>query len=243
MRRCRRRDRPALDRAARGAGRRSAAASRARAGRAAARRRSRRLRARRLLLDDQPPDARCGIDGQWIDGRAPADGRGDRRSTAAAPSCRKLRDVRAGDAVVCGVDGIRVMPEFQERDRHGFAFMTNEISSERRVEVGVARIAAMMRDDQGRPAAASPSSPARSSSTPAAAPYFCELIRARLRRRAARRQRARRARRRAGAVRHVARRRPREPARRSKAATAITCARSTRSAAPAACARRSSRAC
>jgi lysine-ketoglutarate reductase/saccharopine dehydrogenase-like protein (TIGR00300 family) len=60
--------------------------------------------------------------------------------------CRKLRDVRAGDQVVCGVAGIRVMPEFQERDRHGFAFMTNEISSERRVEVGVARIAAMMRD-------------------------------------------------------------------------------------------------
>jgi lysine-ketoglutarate reductase/saccharopine dehydrogenase-like protein (TIGR00300 family) len=61
-------------------------------------------------------------------------------------ACRKLRDVRAGDHVVCGVSGIRVMPEFQERDRHGFAFMTNEISSERRVEVGVARIAAMMRD-------------------------------------------------------------------------------------------------
>jgi lysine-ketoglutarate reductase/saccharopine dehydrogenase-like protein (TIGR00300 family) len=60
--------------------------------------------------------------------------------------CRKLRDVRAGDRVVCGVAGVRVMPEFQERDRHGFAFMTNEISSERRVEVGVARIAAMMRE-------------------------------------------------------------------------------------------------
>jgi lysine-ketoglutarate reductase/saccharopine dehydrogenase-like protein (TIGR00300 family) len=60
--------------------------------------------------------------------------------------CRKLRDVRKGDAVVCGVNGIRVMPEFQERDRHGFAFMTNEISSERRVEVGVARIAAMMQE-------------------------------------------------------------------------------------------------
>ena len=41
------------------------------------------------------------------------------------------------------------MPEFQERDRHGFAFMTNEISSERRVEVGVSRIAAMMQRDQG----------------------------------------------------------------------------------------------
>ena len=60
--------------------------------------------------------------------------------------CRKLRDVRTGDQVVCGVAGVRVMPEFQERDRRGFAFMTNEISSERRVEVGVDRIAAMMRD-------------------------------------------------------------------------------------------------
>ena len=60
--------------------------------------------------------------------------------------CRKLRDVRAGDHVVCGVAGVRVMPEFQERDRRGFAFMTNEISSERRVEVGVERIAAMIRE-------------------------------------------------------------------------------------------------
>ncbi len=61
-------------------------------------------------------------------------------------SCRKLRDVRKGDLVVCGVSGVRVHPEFQERDRHGFAFMTNEISSERRVEVGVDRIASMMQE-------------------------------------------------------------------------------------------------
>ena len=61
-------------------------------------------------------------------------------------SCRKLRDVRQGDTVVCGVRGIKIVPEFQARDRLGFAFMTNEISSERRVEVGVARIAAMMRE-------------------------------------------------------------------------------------------------
>jgi lysine-ketoglutarate reductase/saccharopine dehydrogenase-like protein (TIGR00300 family) len=59
--------------------------------------------------------------------------------------CRKLREIRTGDAVVCGVLGIKIVPEFQERDRHGFAFMSNEISSERRVEVGVSRIAAMMR--------------------------------------------------------------------------------------------------
>jgi lysine-ketoglutarate reductase/saccharopine dehydrogenase-like protein (TIGR00300 family) len=60
--------------------------------------------------------------------------------------CRKLRDIRQGDAIVCGIHGIKIVPEFQARDRLGFAFMTNEISSERRVETGVARIAAMMRD-------------------------------------------------------------------------------------------------
>ena len=60
--------------------------------------------------------------------------------------CRKLREIRAGDAIVCGIHGIKIVPEFQARDRHGFAFMSNEISSERRVEVGVARIAGMMRD-------------------------------------------------------------------------------------------------
>ena len=59
--------------------------------------------------------------------------------------CRKLRDVNVGDAVVCGVGGVRVTPPFQDRDRLGFAFMTNEISSERRVEVGVSRIATLMR--------------------------------------------------------------------------------------------------
>jgi lysine-ketoglutarate reductase/saccharopine dehydrogenase-like protein (TIGR00300 family) len=59
--------------------------------------------------------------------------------------CRKLREIRKDDAIVCGINGIKIVPEFQARDRLGFAFMTNEISSERRVEVGVARIAAMMR--------------------------------------------------------------------------------------------------
>ena len=59
--------------------------------------------------------------------------------------CRKLRDVRAGESVVCGHDGIRVTPEFRERDRLGFAFMSNDVSSERRVEGVVARIADMMR--------------------------------------------------------------------------------------------------
>jgi len=61
-------------------------------------------------------------------------------------TCRKLRDLRQGDQVVCSLDGIRVVPEFRERDRHGFAFMTGGISSERHVETSVARIADMIRD-------------------------------------------------------------------------------------------------
>ena len=60
--------------------------------------------------------------------------------------CRKLRDVREGELVVSGTDGVRVMPECRERDRLGFAFMTNDISSERRVEVSVAKVATMMRE-------------------------------------------------------------------------------------------------
>jgi len=61
-------------------------------------------------------------------------------------ACRKLRDVKAGERVVCGHVGIRVTPEFKERDRLGFAFMSNDVSSERRVEGSVARIAQMMRE-------------------------------------------------------------------------------------------------
>ncbi len=60
--------------------------------------------------------------------------------------CRKLRDVRQGDSIVCGVVGIRVSPKFRERDRLGFAFMTNDVSTERRVEVSAAKVVAMMRD-------------------------------------------------------------------------------------------------
>ena len=59
--------------------------------------------------------------------------------------CRKLRDVRKGEPIVCGHDGIRVTPEFRERDRLGFAFMSNDVSSERRVEGVVSRISDMMR--------------------------------------------------------------------------------------------------
>ncbi len=55
--------------------------------------------------------------------------------------CTKVRDVRRGAAVVVGTDGIRVVPPDKERDRAHFGFMTNDVSSERRVEIAVDRLA------------------------------------------------------------------------------------------------------
>jgi lysine-ketoglutarate reductase/saccharopine dehydrogenase-like protein (TIGR00300 family) len=58
--------------------------------------------------------------------------------------CRRLRDIKAGDLVVVGMKGIRVVPEAKERDRLAFAFMSNDISSERQVETAVGQTAAIM---------------------------------------------------------------------------------------------------
>ena len=84
------------------------------------------------------------VNGTWLQA-------GDQRMDAAlvvsngTVSCRKLRDIRQGDRIVCGMQGIRVAPDVQSRDRPTFGFMSNEVSSERRVETAVARVAEMMR--------------------------------------------------------------------------------------------------
>jgi lysine-ketoglutarate reductase/saccharopine dehydrogenase-like protein (TIGR00300 family) len=59
-------------------------------------------------------------------------------------TCRRLRDIKAGDRVVTGMRGIRVVPESKERDRLAFAFMSNGISSERQVETAVKQTAALV---------------------------------------------------------------------------------------------------
>jgi lysine-ketoglutarate reductase/saccharopine dehydrogenase-like protein (TIGR00300 family) len=59
-------------------------------------------------------------------------------------TCRRLRDLKKGDQVVVGMNGIRVVPESKERDRLAFAFMSNEISSERQLETAVRQISALM---------------------------------------------------------------------------------------------------
>jgi lysine-ketoglutarate reductase/saccharopine dehydrogenase-like protein (TIGR00300 family) len=58
--------------------------------------------------------------------------------------CRRLRDIKAGDQVVIGMRGIRVVPEAKERDRLSFSFMSNDISSERQVETAVRTTAALI---------------------------------------------------------------------------------------------------
>jgi len=65
-------------------------------------------------------------------------------------TCRKLRDIRKGDLVVCGLQGVRVQPELQSRDKPTFGFMSNEVSSERRVETAVGRVAESMRRAKAR---------------------------------------------------------------------------------------------
>lgn len=82
--------------------------------------------------------------GQWLEAR-------DQRMDAMVivrdgkAYCRRLRDIKKEDAVVVGTRGIRVVPEAKERDRLAFAFMSNEISSERQVETAVAQTAALLR--------------------------------------------------------------------------------------------------
>ncbi len=61
-----------------------------------------------------------------------------------AAECRRLRDIKAGDRVVVGMRGIRVVPESKERDRLSFAFMSNGVSSERQVETAVRQTAALI---------------------------------------------------------------------------------------------------
>lgn len=88
-----------------------------------------------------------------IPGAAPVASATGTLRKAVKVECRKLRDVKQEDQIVCGAHGIRIQPEFKERDRLGFAFMANDISSERRTETAVKKIAAMMRQvkaDGGR---------------------------------------------------------------------------------------------
>ena len=54
---------------------------------------------------------------------------------------KKFRDVKKGELIAVGLEGIKVVPEFVERSRADFAFMSGEISTERKVRLVVDRVA------------------------------------------------------------------------------------------------------
>jgi lysine-ketoglutarate reductase/saccharopine dehydrogenase-like protein (TIGR00300 family) len=64
---------------------------------------------------------------------------------AGEPVCRKLRDLRAGQPVLCGSSSVRLAPPARDRDPRLFGFMQSEVSSERSVELAVQRIAEELR--------------------------------------------------------------------------------------------------
>ncbi len=106
-------------------------------------------RARGLLFHHQPAHAGAapGAVGRRL---AAADGCGHRRQPTRDRCAASCGTSGAGDRVVCGLDGLRVTPEFRDRERGDFTFMSNEVSSERRVEASVTKVAQMMRDTRAR---------------------------------------------------------------------------------------------
>jgi lysine-ketoglutarate reductase/saccharopine dehydrogenase-like protein (TIGR00300 family) len=91
---------------------------------------------------NHPTHVRLG--GRWM----PVDGQRMDAVIVVEPGgrarCMKLRDLRRGDPVICGIGGVRVAPLPRDRDRADFAFMSNDVSSERRVRLAVQKLAAEM---------------------------------------------------------------------------------------------------
>ena len=68
----------------------------------------------------------------------------------ATARCTLMRDLRAGDKVVCGEAGVRVrIPDPRHAERE-FAFMSSEVTTERRVEAQIEELALEMRRIRAR---------------------------------------------------------------------------------------------
>ncbi len=67
----------------------------------------------------------------------------DTTSETPTAACRLLRDLKVGDRIVVGVEGIRTVRKSESRDTRSqeFSFMGSGVSSERRVELVVEQIA------------------------------------------------------------------------------------------------------
>ncbi len=59
----------------------------------------------------------------------------------ASATVKKFRDVKKDEMIAVGLEGIKVVPDFVERSRADFAFMSGEISTERKVRLVVDKVA------------------------------------------------------------------------------------------------------
>lgn len=64
--------------------------------------------------------------------------------------CALIRDLAAGEPIVCGTDGVRVQVPVASRREEGFSFMSAAVSTERRVELVVEELAWEMRRIRAR---------------------------------------------------------------------------------------------
>jgi len=66
------------------------------------------------------------------------------------PVCRKLRELKEGEPVLCGSSAVRLAPPARDREAGPFGFMLSEVSSERSVETAVRRVAEELRSQQAK---------------------------------------------------------------------------------------------
>ena len=59
--------------------------------------------------------------------------------------CKLIREVAAGERVVCTNRSVRIFPLQREQEGEEFGFMASDVSSERSVEVAIARVAEQMK--------------------------------------------------------------------------------------------------
>lgn len=64
--------------------------------------------------------------------------------TESGAFCKKLRDIKKGDKIVCGSDGIKIITNENYADNSGFRFMNNQVSSERRNDVLIHNLASQL---------------------------------------------------------------------------------------------------
>ena len=84
------------------------------------------------------------LDGEWTD---VLDQRMDGCLTLknSNPVCIKLRDIKEGAPILTGFMGVRLVHDSSREESHEFAFMANDVSSERRAEVQTKRVVDLAR--------------------------------------------------------------------------------------------------